>query len=141
MGRDLVILQMTNKSPKFYSTMGPFLARREIAKELGAPTWDDDGLTWFVAKRFVPRRGSVVLGFCALRQADGKAELRSSYVLPKFRKGGVYAALFEARLAAIVAPCAARSVVRDTAVVVFKKHGFRETKRTKNFHTMELELT
>lgn len=141
MGRDFVVLTMTNRSPKFYSTLGPFLARREIAKELGAPTWDDDGLTWFVAKRFVPRRGSTVLGFCALQQADGKAELRSSYVLPKYRKSGVYAALFEARIAAIQRPCVAHSVVRDTAAVVFRKHGFCEKKRTKNFHTMEIELT
>lgn len=140
MGRNFVILQMTNKTPKFYSTLGPYLSRREIAKELGAPTWDDDGLTWFVAKRFIARRGSVVLGFCALHQADGKVELRSSYVRPEYRKSGVYAGLFEARLAAIVRPCHARSVVRETAVPMFKKHGFRETKRTKNFHTMELEL-
>jgi GNAT superfamily N-acetyltransferase len=131
---------MTNKTPKFYSTLGPFLARREIAKELGSPTWDDDGLTWFVAKRFVARKGSVVLGFCALDQDGEKAELRSSYVRPEYRKDGVYTALFEARIAAIQKPCRIRSVVRAAAVPVFKKHGFRETKKTKNFHTMERDL-
>lgn len=140
MGRNFVIIAMTNKTPKFYSTMGPFLSRREIAKELGAPTWDDDGLIWFVAKRFVPRRGSIVLGFCALLQQKGKALLRSDYVRPEYRRSGVYRALFVARMEAIKRPSSARSVVHSAAVPVFKEYGFREAKRTKNFHTMELEL-
>lgn len=140
MGRNFVVLTMTNKTPKFYSTLGPYLARREIAKELGAPVWDDDDLAWFVAKRFVARKGSIVLGFCALEQDGEIAELRSSYVRPEYRKDGVYTALFEARLAAIKRPCRARSVVRSAAVPVFKKHGFAETKTTKNFHTMERDL-
>lgn len=140
MGRNFVILPMTNKTPKFYSTLGPFLAKREIAKELGSPTWDDDGVQWFVAKRFVARKGSIVLGFCALKQDGDKAELRSSYVRPEYRNEGVYTALFEARLAAIQKPARARSVVHAAAVPTFKKHRFVETRTTKNFHVMERDL-
>lgn len=130
------IRKLTNKSRGFYAIMGPFLARREITKELGGMTWDDDGAVWFVAMR-----GKDVIGFCALRQRGARAELRSSYVLPEHRRNGVYERLFEERLAAIERPARARSVVHKEAVPVFRAHGFREVKRTKNFHTMEKELT
>lgn len=130
------IKTMTNKRRGFYKLMGPFLARREIAKELGGPIWDDDDVLWFVAVR----GGDEVLGFCALRQRDGKAELRSSYVLPEHRRGGTYRRLFEERLEAIQRPAHARAVVHAEAVPVFRAHGFRQTRSTKNFHVMEADL-
>ena len=132
---DLTIRTMTNKSRGFYALMGPLLARREIAAELGGPTWDDDGVRWFVAMR-----GRHVVGFCALHQRGARADLRSSYVLPKHRRGGVYRQLFDARFAAIVRPARARSVVRAEAVPVFQAHGFRRTRATKNFSVMEADL-
>jgi GNAT superfamily N-acetyltransferase len=133
---DLKIRRMTNESRGFYALLGPYLARRSIAKELGGMTWDDDGLEWFVATR-----GTQLLGFCALRQSNGKAELRSSYVLPKHRRAGVYRLLFLARLAAIRRPARARSVVHAEAVPTFLANGFSEMRRTKNFHVMEADLS
>lgn len=126
---------MTRESRGFYALLGPFLARRDIAKELGGPIWDDDGTQWFVALR-----EGVVLGFCALHQRGERAGLRSSYVLPEHRRSGVYRQLFEARLAAIQAPARARSVVHKEAVPVFRAHGFKEARRTKNFYVMEREI-
>jgi hypothetical protein len=132
---DLTIRRMTNQSRGFYALLGPHLARREIAKELGGMTWDDDDAVWFVATR-----GPDVLGFCALRQANGKAELRSSYVLPSHRRTSIYRYLFAARLAAVTRPARVRSVVRAEAVPVFVANGFSEIKATKNFHVMEIDL-
>lgn len=131
----ITIRTMTRSSRGFYTLLGPYLARREIAKELGGPIWDDDGTEWFVALR-----GRTVLGFCALLQRGARAELRSSYVLPEHRRSGVYRQLFEARMGAIRAPAKARSVVRREALPVFRDHGFRVSKKTKHFHVVEKEI-
>lgn len=133
---DLTIRKMTNRSRGFYALMGPFLARREISKDLGSPVWDDDDVTWFVAVQ-----GGQVLGFCALRQRGQRAELRSSYVLTEHRRRRVYSRLFKARMEAIERPATARSVVRAEAVPLFVQHGFAEVRATRNFHVMEAELS
>ena len=68
------ITRMTNRDPGFYELVGPFLSRREIVAEIGAPIWDDDGKDWFVA-----RRGKKVLGFAALKPHKYHAALVSAH--------------------------------------------------------------
>jgi GNAT superfamily N-acetyltransferase len=109
------------------------LARREIVGELGGMTWDDDGAIWWVALD-----GAKVAGFCALMRDGERVQLRSSYVLPRYRRRGVYRLLFTERMTEISSPARVRSVVRAEAVPVFRAHGFEEIKATKNFYTMEL---
>lgn len=120
------ILTLTNKSPEFYPLMGPFLSRREIAKEMGGPIWDDDNKTWFVATE----RGAVA-GFCALR---GNV-LCSAYVMPERRGKRVYDALFEAReKAAPTGPL--RATVRKGAIGTLRRHGFKAGAKRGAFTTM-----
>lgn len=112
---------MANDDPRFYPLIGPFLSRREIVAELGFPVWDEEGKTWFVAIE----NGSAI-GFCAVRR-DGKgAVFCSDYVIPVYRRRGLYTRLFEARLAWLQGRCKGhfRAVVTPSALPVFKAHGF-----------------
>lgn len=94
---DYQIEIITNEHPEFYRLIGPFLARREIAKEIGEPYepfWDEDGKLWFVAMR-----DGTVLGFATLLPKKTLIQFGEAYILPAYRKQGIYAHLIDARLA------------------------------------------
>jgi len=97
MGHLLEIVTMTNTYPDFYRLIGPFLARRAIAKEIGAPYepfWDDDGKLWFVALH----QGKVA-GFATLLPKGQAVLFVEAYVLPAYRNQGLHARLIDERLA------------------------------------------
>lgn len=79
------IVRLTNRDIEFYITLGPYLARRGIEKDVGYKIYDDDNKEWFVA--FVDDE---LAGFCYL-QAIGKAgyQIGSCYVRGKYRDKGV----------------------------------------------------
>ena len=84
------ILRMTNQDKAFYSIMGPFLARREIEKEIGYPIYDDDGKVWFIALK-----GKEVIGFCYIAEKKKQHyQLGSYYVIKGNRHKGVFRILF-----------------------------------------------
>jgi GNAT superfamily N-acetyltransferase len=86
---------LTNRAQGFYALMGPFLARREIVADLGGHLWDDDDKTWFIA---TSADRKTVYGFCAARPAArGRTAYLSAYVLPDYRRQGVYRQLWDAR--------------------------------------------
>lgn len=110
----------SNHRSGFYSLLGPYLSRREIADELGAPVWDDDGKTWYVA---TAGRGQVA-GFCAaLATGEDRARYQSDYVLPAWRDRGVYEALFTARDAEW-SGCEIEAVVAAAAQPLYRAAGF-----------------
>lgn len=86
MAGDLILRKLTNLDRSFYPTMGPFLARREIAKEVGGHIWDDDNKRWYVAVE-----GRKVAGFAAARDGSARVTFQSAYTLPDYRRRGVYA--------------------------------------------------
>lgn len=85
---------MTNGHPDFYSVVGPFLSRREIARELGHSVWDDDGRRWFVALT------TRTLGFCALSDRGECWSFGSFWVVPERRGEGIGSKLLGKALAA-----------------------------------------
>jgi GNAT superfamily N-acetyltransferase len=84
---------MTNTAPDFYKLMGPFLSRRDIVAELGFALWDDDNKVWFIAFD-----GERVVGFAALRIEGQSGTLCSAYVLPDYRRRGIYGRLITERI-------------------------------------------
>lgn len=71
------LIELTNTDRRFYPTIGPFLANREVHKALGGVPWDDDTKTWLVLKD--PKRG--VMGFVAVAlHANGRTHVESLYV-------------------------------------------------------------
>lgn len=77
------IIRKTNKDKDFYSMLGPFLARREIEREIGYRIYDDDGKEWIVAVD----NGSVV-GFCYLWKRK-TYHIGSFYVAKHCRRQGI----------------------------------------------------
>lgn len=90
------VIGMTNADPRFYPLLGPFLARREVAREVGAPLWDDDGKAWVV----ITGDDGAVAGFGAIVSRKGHARFTSDYVLPGCRGRGLHRRLVRERLKA-----------------------------------------
>lgn len=91
----------TSRSMKrFWPMMGPYIASREVHKELNDNIFDDGWTVWFVMHtetgREVPTSENV-LGFCCARITESKCELKHDYVLPEYRNDRRYSILFDAR--------------------------------------------
>jgi GNAT superfamily N-acetyltransferase len=136
MGAAVLITTMDNEHPDFYATVGPFLSRREIVKEQGAPIWDDDGKEWFVA-----RLGRNVVGIAAIKDiptAD-HVSLVSAYVMPEYRGRGVYTALLRARIeTAVERGRAVRTTATEVSTHALRKAGLVAVSRRGKFTIMEL---
>ena len=124
---------MTHSDPHFYQILGPYLAQRSIAKELGGPIRDDDGKVWVVALD-----QGVVQGFCAYYLRRETAVLCSAYVRPAYRKQGLYQTLFRHRLTAI-GPRRMVSTVTGASVSTFRRFGFQEVRRRGRYTLMQRE--
>lgn len=132
----ITVERRTRADADFYSLLGPFLSRREIVAELGAPVWDDDEKTWFV----VHIKGAVA-GFRAVTVKGRVATFCSAYVLPAHRRQGIYAALIADALdyARGVAD-SAKATVRADAAPALKAAGFKATGTRGQFTLMERAL-
>lgn len=129
MAEHLTLRRVTNRDKAFYPLMGPFLSRRAIVKEIGAPIWDDDNKTWYVALD-----GRNVAGFAAVRDdGDKGVTFQSAYTLPEHRRRGVYRFLLTARLRDHQGR-ACRSVATAASLPVLLAHGF-EVHRVKGSFT------
>lgn len=118
MGNPPVLKRLTNNHRAFYPTLGPFLSRRAIVKEIGGPIWDDDNKTWWVALR-----GKTVLGFAAARDDTRHITFQSAYTLPDYRRQGIYRTLLQARLD-VYTGHPIRAVCTPASLPVLLAHGF-----------------
>jgi hypothetical protein len=130
MASDLRIVKITNQNDRFYATLGPYLSRCEIVKELGSPVWDEDGKEWFVAYR-----GSKLVGFAARRPSGKHTALVSAYVLPEHRKAKVYVSLLHARVDGFDGHL--RAIATAGAVPALKRAGFKATAKRGRFTVMD----
>ena len=133
---DLRVTRMTNRDPAFYPTLGPFLARREVHRAVGATPWDDDGKEWFVAAL-----GGRVVGFAGVLVEGDKATFCSDYVVGGEAERGVRDALMRERVKwaggrAKVAAAVVSRLDRKT----YEKAGFVAGRETVNYTVMRKEL-
>ena len=88
------ILRITNQDKNFYTLLGPFLARRDIEKEIGYQIYDDDGKVWLVAIK-----GKEVVGFCYIAEKKKQHyQLGSYYVIKGHRHKGIFRSLFNSAI-------------------------------------------
>lgn len=132
----ITVERRTRADADFYTLLGPFLSRREIVAELGAPVWDDDGKAWFIV-----RIDGAVAGFRAVTAKGRVANFCSAYVVPSHRRQGIYTALIADALdyARGVAD-SARATVRADAVPALRAAGFKATGTRGTFALMERAL-
>jgi GNAT superfamily N-acetyltransferase len=90
------VVRLTNADPRFYPLLGPFLSRREVVREVGAPVWDDDGKAWVV----ITGNDGKVAAFGAVVSQKGHVRFTSDYVLPAWRSKGLHRHLIRERLTA-----------------------------------------
>lgn len=122
------IQRMTNKTPEFYETVGPFLSRREIVAELGSPVWDDDDKEWFVA---VEENGDVQ-GIVGVRST----EVCSLYVTPAGRGRLIGCALLHQALTSVGAERELRATATERGRELFLLFGFAETGTRGRYYLM-----
>lgn len=89
------VIALTNTDPRFYALLGPFLARKDVTREVGAPLWDEDGKAWVIALE-----GGHVAAFGAILSQKGHVRFTSDYVLPQWRSKGLHRRLIRERLKA-----------------------------------------
>lgn len=95
MSGDCEVISLTNADKRFYPLLGPFLARKEVVREVGAPLWDEDGKAWVVITE-----GGKVAAFGAIVNGKGHVRFTSDYVLPAHRGEGLHRRLVLERLKA-----------------------------------------
>lgn len=117
---------MTNQHPDFYHICGPFLARREIAREIGegillnGVIWDDDEKQWFVALD-----GSTVAGFATmLFRSANVIDFCEAYVLPAYRNQKIHNQLIDERIHACPVGSVIHVVVCASSVHQYESRGF-----------------
>lgn len=89
------VVTLTNADERFYPLLGPFLARREVVREIGAPLWDEDGKAWVVITD-----GGQVAAFGGVVNGKGHVRFTGDYVVPRYRKKGLHRRLIAERLKA-----------------------------------------
>jgi predicted GNAT family N-acyltransferase len=80
------IIRKTNQDKDFYTLLGPYLARRDVEREIGYKIYDDDEKTWLVATD-----NDRVVGFCYLwEKSKHRYQIGSCYVIEDHRQRGVF---------------------------------------------------
>lgn len=99
--------------------MAPYLGDPAVELALDSPCADEPGKVWLVATI-----GGEVAGWSAAVPGDDEVKLATSYVLPAFRRRGVYRRLFAARLE-IFAGRALVGWAADESLPEYLRRGFK----------------
>ncbi len=130
-GIAIEIRKLTNRDADFYPLMGPFLANRKVAAELGMPAWDDPGKRWYVAVQ-----NGAVAGFAGVTVVKTSIHFCSAWVSPEKRAGGIYAALLKARLADY-ATQRLSATATELSKAALERNGFRLVRPKGKYFEME----
>lgn len=122
----------------FWAKMGPFFASPAVRSAVGGFMTSGPAFTWWIAFD----EAGEVLGFCAAKRekAGRQVYLTYAYTVPAHRGEGVYTALFEARLAAVLTwPNVQRlyAVCSASSVFMLAGHGFDSVGMRGQFAVME----
>lgn len=110
---------MTNEHPDFYRMLGPFLARKEIVKELGGPIWDEDKKIWFLAMQ-----DGNIAGFASMIYKSKSILFCEDYILPSYRNQQIDTRLIDERIAYCPIEAIIHAVVYNTEINQYKARGF-----------------
>lgn len=113
--------------PDFYQLLGPIFGSRQFEKEVGIRAYDDIGKLWFCALDH-----NAVIGVASVR---GNV-VSDCYVLPAWRKNGVFTEVLERLIKKTSGPL--KAVCTQASKPSFLKAGFTEKSATKNFTKMEI---
>lgn len=131
------IERLTNRDKTFYPTLGPFLARREVEKEIGYPVYDDDDKSWFIALN-----GKEVLGFCYLQEKKkGHYQIGSCYVVSGHRHKGIFRSLLNEAMGGGINGSVILITRNEYLMELLTEEGFIENKKRGSFIEYLKELS
>lgn len=121
------LVEMTNADPGFYDLVGPWLSKREVIAELGAPVWDDPDRHWIIAKN----DADGLIGMVAER----KGMVCSLYVVPGAR-GQVVGTTMVLRIILRHGSAPLRAMATSASRGLFESCGFQKVKSHGKYHVM-----
>lgn len=119
------IRRMANTDPDFYAVVGPFLAKREVAKDLGSSVWDDPAKVWYVAVA-----EGVAIGMVAM----WRHTVCSFWVAPRTRGQAVGYTLLRRLMADVPTEKTMRTTATAESLPLFEAVGFSETRARGRYH-------
>jgi len=118
------LVQMNRVCSDFYHLLGPIFGSREISKEIGINVYDDEDKKFFVAKH-----GEKIAGILSIRNSI----VSDCYVYKQHRGNGILKLL----LSNSIEPGKIyRANCTEMSVNSFRKSGFIDICKTKNFYRM-----
>lgn len=121
------LIELTNADRAFYTTLGPYLANRDVIKTVGGPIWDDDTKTWFALKD--KKHG--VMGFAAVAVHGNRTTIESLYIAdPTWRR---IATELVGVIVSRYGKTDLHAVVRHDIAYAYTSNGFTQTSTTKEF--------
>jgi GNAT superfamily N-acetyltransferase len=121
----MLTVRQLPRNDDFWRILGPYIGSRQVAKEVGINLYADADKVFWLAEQ----HGQEV-GFASVRGGL----ISDCYVLPAFRRRGVFTSLL---IAMTMQPRDYRATCTRMSRGAFEKQGFKVVKETKNFTHME----
>lgn len=132
------LIELTNIDRAFYPTLGPYLANRDVHKQIGGIPWDDDTKSWYVL-RDTGAKGRPVLGFAAVTAHGSRTIVESLYLADPTHKR------IATELIGYITTCYGtrdlHAVVRHETAYAYEAEGFQPTGETKDFIRLTRKAT
>jgi predicted GNAT family acetyltransferase len=123
---------IVEKDNEFYSLVGPYLASRSVAKEIGYHVYDDDKTQWVVS---LDRNR--LAAFALFRVVNGTATVTACYTVEQFRMQGVMRKLMQFAMLQIEVS-KFRATANKNSLKMFKSLGFQKIRDNGSFSVMEI---
>lgn len=127
----MTVQKVKTKGRAFYAELGPYLANRAVAKEIGYHIYDDDQTEWFTCYL-----GSDLVAFCNCRISAKTVSICSCYTLADHRKKGAMRAIVAA-IKAEYAGTLLRVSANTNSKPLFVSEGFKKIRENGAFTVME----
>lgn len=129
MGFDLKIFKGDYNKEEFYKYMGDIFASKEVRKELPY-LYNEPDRIWYIILN-----GNKIAGFGSMQMNDKQIIFLNDYIIPKYRGKGLYSQIVDIRLKDVSNETKPILVICYGPIVasMYKKRGFIEKKRTKNY--------
>ena len=122
-------LVLPGEHAEVYSHLAPFAMSRTVVRELGGPVFTSPSHRWVFAFDDT-HEGSPLLGWAGVDLSrDGVAALDWNYVLPEYRRAGVFGVLNRERFAIGAGRVLVASTSRPFLKSWYLRQGFTETRQ------------
>lgn len=122
-----------SRDDQFYALVGPYLASREVAKEIGYHIYDDEKTKWVISTT----NAGKLRAFALIRLAGKTATVTACYTVAQYRNKGAMKQLMQFAISQIEHE-AFRATANANSHQLFKSLGFKQLRKNGRFFVMEL---